>query len=176
MSSIGFTTETGREAGRRGSHARWGFKLDIERFWEKVDTTSQDCWEWQANRDSKNYGRFRLTSARRPVLAHRFAYEDVMGHISKGSLVLHKCDNPPCVNPKHLYLGTHLDNRRDAYVRGRQWQGLQANFGWGEKSEKTGNYVCKECHKGPNAKPLPTCPVGHQEYYLRNNPKNRLQN
>ena len=82
-----------------------------ERFWEKVDT-SGECWVWTANRDKDGYGRIGR------IRAHRFSYELHNGSIPSGAWVLHHCDNPPCVNPVHLYAGTVTDNNRDTVRRG----------------------------------------------------------
>lgn len=94
-----------------------------ERFWEKVDIRSKDeCWEWQAFvLDSHNlagYGRFKFTSGN-VEYAHRVSWKLTYGEISSGLKVLHKCDNPPCVNPNHLFLGTLKDNSQDMVSKGR---------------------------------------------------------
>lgn len=88
------------------------------RFWSKVEKHGPDeCWEWQAYTGSKGYGTFKVDG--KTLLAHRFSYEIVNGPIKGGLFVRHKCDNPRCVNPKHLELGTHADNMRDMVERGR---------------------------------------------------------
>lgn len=89
-----------------------------ERFWSKVSTGEPThCWEWDAGRDQDGYGMFWLDG--RTHHASRIAYELTWGPIPDGRLVRHTCDNPPCVNPAHLILGTNLDNMRDAKERGR---------------------------------------------------------
>jgi len=89
----------------------------IERFWAKVDKTG-DCWEWTGARFHHGYGLF-YESASVRTRAHRFAYETLAGPIPPGVLVLHRCDNPPCVRPEHLFLGTQADNVADMIAKGR---------------------------------------------------------
>ena len=93
----------------------------IASFWEKVDRQTQgDCWRWKAFRNPMGYGMF---GVKRDVrLAHRIAYELTYGEIPEGMCVLHRCDNPSCVNPSHLYLGTRTDNNRDKLLRGRVYR------------------------------------------------------
>ena len=84
----------------------------IQRFWRKVNKAGEDeCWEWMAHKDKRGYGRYAFQRSIRA--AHRVAYELCKGTIPSGKIVMHSCDNPPCVNPKHLKVGTHSDNSRD---------------------------------------------------------------
>lgn len=96
---------------------------DIERFWTKVQKTD-DCWLWIGGRFTKRgeYGQFHLLVNGKKVKAraHRVSYEMEHGPIPEGMDVLHKCDRPPCVNPRCLFLGTPLDNTRDMIAKGRQ--------------------------------------------------------
>lgn len=94
---------------------------DIVRFWKKVKKASDDeCWVWKAScRDG--YGQVRIEKVLRS--AHRVAYELTYGEIEGDLQVLHECDNRPCCNPKHLFLGTLLDNMKDRNKKGRQVSG-----------------------------------------------------
>lgn len=98
---------------------------DIQRFWTKVDT-SGDCWVWKGGRSPSGYGMF--TVKRRNTRAHRVSYMIAHGPIPDGMCVLHRCDNPPCINPKHLFLGTDLDNVRDRDAKGRTATGERNGF------------------------------------------------
>jgi len=89
-----------------------------KRFWEKVAAGDPDeCWEWQGSRHPFGYGTINVQ--RRPVTAHRIAYQFAHGDVPAGLYVLHHCDNPPCVNPAHLFLGTAKDNTEDMMAKGR---------------------------------------------------------
>lgn len=83
---------------------------------------SGDCWTWQAKTERAGYGLFR-DSPTSWALAHRYSYELHHGPIPEGLIVLHSCDNPSCVNPAHLSLGTHQDNSDDMVSKGRHRQG-----------------------------------------------------
>jgi len=86
-----------------------------ERFWGKVDK-SKECWLW-LGATTEGYGQFGI--GRKNVHAHRFAYEVTYGKIPEGLFILHKCDNPSCVRPDHLFCGTNQENMQDAYDKGR---------------------------------------------------------
>lgn len=79
------------------------------------------CWEWQATLDSYGYGRFGRSPREK---AHRVSYRTFVGLIPDGMSVCHTCDNPKCINPMHLWLGTPGDNNRDKTIKGRHRNGM----------------------------------------------------
>ncbi len=87
----------------------------FRRFFEPL--SDSQCWEWQGARRSSGHGMFGMNGSQ--VAASRFALEQVTGPPEPGMLACHRCDNPPCVNPKHLYWGTFQDNANDAVARSR---------------------------------------------------------
>lgn len=116
------------------------------RFWNKVDIKSlHECWEWTGAKRKHGYGKImvedgiRSSGKRRQkdISAHRVSYMIHYGPIPKGFCICHTCDNPGCVNPNHLFLGTLADNNRDMRNKGRQ--------AWGKKVSHPGE-------KNPSAK------------------------
>lgn len=92
-------------------------KADV--FKEKMKPMPNGCIEWTGNIDTTGYGRFGFDQ--KILLAHRVSWVLFKGEIPKDMCILHKCDNPPCVNPEHLFLGDRGENARDMAKKGRQW-------------------------------------------------------
>lgn len=106
------------------------------RFWPNV-IRGRDCWLWTGAVNSHGYGRLRSGEDRSVLRAHRVSWELHFGPIPDGLFVLHYCDNPPCVRPDHLFLGTNTDNLRDASKKGRTGPQLHPERYQGENGHRT---------------------------------------
>ena len=105
-------------------YMKYDIKQQIKRFWTKVDVPNdweehpEKCWEWTDYIRPKMAGNFTVCDVL--IVHYRFAYELYYGPIPPGMLVCHKCDNPACCNPNHLFLGSHQDNADDMKNKNRQ--------------------------------------------------------
>ena len=100
------------------------FNIDeklMKRFWDKVDIRSQsDCWNWNASSDKQGYGQFATYSNGRMKNNKAHRVSALLANMNiEGLCVCHTCDNPKCVNPNHLFVGTQLDNMRDKVFKGK---------------------------------------------------------
>lgn len=126
----------------------------VSRFWAKVNKTDT-CWLWTASTSRHGYGNYQLDG--RPIRAHRLSYYLGKGPIASNLSVCHHCDTPACVNPAHLFLGSHTENMRDCIAKGRH-SGLPERAkkthclkGHAFTSENTmratkGGQACRTCH------------------------------
>lgn len=145
-----------------------------QRFWAKVDRSggSDACWPWTARKHRFGYGLIRADSGGLTLRAHRVSWELTNGPIPEGTgyhgtCVLHRCDNPRCVNPAHLFLGTAADNSHDMSQKGRAWRPTGQRNGGGRRNRakthclrghpyshdntyfaRNGGRLCRACHKG----------------------------
>lgn len=86
--------------------------------WNNKFVVSPGCWNWARGKDLDGYGAYRINGIQKK--AHRYSYELYVGPIPDGLVVMHSCDNPSCVNPDHLSLGTNAGNQADKVKKGRQ--------------------------------------------------------
>jgi hypothetical protein len=89
----------------------------FDRLFDKTSVQENGCWNFTGRLNHKGYGE--IWDGKKRALAHRLAYLLCVDDIPTGMLVLHNCDNPSCVNPKHLFLGTNQDNMNDMVRKGR---------------------------------------------------------
>lgn len=122
----------------------------MERFIEKIDT-SGSCWLWKSALHHSGYGLFGMDG--RMQTASRVAYKLLVGPIPPDMCVLHACDNPRCVKPSHLFLGTQLENMRDMTTKGRNHETKKTHCPRGHAYTKLNTYLspskkgrtCREC-------------------------------
>lgn len=146
-----------------------------QRFWTKVDTSNgpDACWPWIAStfRERRGYGKFQAGTSRetaRIVYAHRYAWELAnRSEIPPGMFACHRCDNPVCCNPRHIFIGTPADNMRDMSDKGRSYYQLReaCKHGHPWTPENTTYYVSKRSGKN-----IRRCRACRHEEYLRGLP------
>lgn len=137
---------------------RWPERTDKERFFEKVEQPANGsaCWIWTASRNSYGYGNFFYDG--RVQQAHRVSLKLFRNTDAGELLVCHRCDNPRCVNPDHLFLGTHTDNARDKMKKGRHTGANKTHCKNGHPLSGDNLYVhptsharvCRECQRWNN--------------------------
>lgn len=110
-----------------------------ERIMSRVRKCKSGCWEWTGASSNEGYGRVKV--AGKLESPHRLMWEEENGPIPDGLWILHDCDNPPCVNPAHLFLGTRSDNMLDASKKGRT-RGERPER---RTREKNGKVQCCRC-------------------------------
>lgn len=120
----------------------------VARFWAKVDRLSVgECWPWKGSRHPKGYGRIRVGGKYGELISsHRVSWEIAHGRmVPEGKQVCHSCDNPPCCNPDHLWLGSNADNVADKVSKGRQARNVvDVPYETRARGERGGNSKLKE--------------------------------
>jgi hypothetical protein len=170
-----------------GRNPRARLQDPVANWWKKVDVRGPDeCWPWKRSCTPNGYGKHQVGLGgheQRHVSAHRFGYEVLVGPIPEGMYVCHRCDNPPCCNPSHWFLGTPKDNNDDKVAKGRHarvWgrplnRSRQTHCHCGHElsgdnlklNPKTGHRSCRTCEranqkryyekKGPKPRPIIEC-------------------
>lgn len=136
----------------------------FERFFNNIEFFDKDkCWEWTASKDKNGYGKFYANG--KHIRAHRYSYMAAIGPIGDGLFVCHSCDNPSCVNPDHLFIGTPLDNMRDKVSKGRL-----RNQNMDKKNCKRGHpFSGENLVKLPFTKGKRICRICYEAYYKKRN-------
>lgn len=101
----------------------------LEQRWSHYTSKGPICWEWTGSKDANGYGRLNINN--RPILAHRLSWELHFHEISSDQHVLHRCDNPGCVRPDHLFLGDQVANNADMVAKGRFSPGVSRGIDHG---------------------------------------------
>jgi hypothetical protein len=116
---------------------------EFERFTNKI-TKTDTCWTWTGAIYRGGYGHFRrkVDGKWKMYKTHRYSYEYYHGPIPEGKIILHSCDNPACVNPNHLSVGTHKENTGQCIARGRKVFGINPNH----RSHSQLCYAIREYH------------------------------
>lgn len=135
---------------------------------------NEHCIEWSGSRFASGYGRFK--SHGQTIRAHRWAWEKFFGLIPAGLMVCHRCDNPPCINPLHLFLGTCKDNLADMSRKGRSVNQKKTHCRYGHSLEgvrpgSDGRRTCNLCHVRKESerwwRDLNASRARSREYYAR---------
>ena len=118
-----------------------GFWRSMERFYSKA-IEQGDCIVWTAAKNVEGYGRFHYSG--KFWMAHRLSWTLEIGEIPDGMHVLHKCDNPPCINVNHLFLGTNSDNVADKVSKNRQARNYKTHCKNGHEYKKENTLIRKQ--------------------------------
>ena len=138
---------------RRRDWPEYAARLTPERvrdFWSHVTIGGpNECWPWKGATRQKGYGNFALFgTGKGSAASHRIAYGLANGGTPRDMDVLHRCDNPPCCNHAHLFLGTQLDNIRDMIEKGRNYQHRKTHCRQGHPFTPDNTYLCPRKGRG----------------------------
>lgn len=114
----------------------------MNNFHSKYTLSNTGCWEWNGYLNKGGYGKIKIN--KKTISAHRYSYTIHKGEIEGSLIVCHSCDNPKCVNPGHLFLGTHADNTHDSQNKGRR--PLTPHPSESYYAQGCRCFDCKKCH------------------------------
>jgi hypothetical protein len=133
-----------------------------EKLLSKIIKT-KECWIWTGHKNHKGYGVLWDSKSKKLKRTHRLSFETFNGKIKDKLHVLHRCDNPSCINPLHLFLGTNSDNQKDAVKKGRHWHSNKKYCAKGHPYSGNNLYLRKQGYR--------ECKVCMKESWTKNNKK-----
>jgi hypothetical protein len=133
--------------------------LFLKRLWTRTEVNLRGCMFWTGSTNSDGYGKISFQG--KPVLLHRWIYEQRHGAIPKGILICHRCDTPQCWNVEHLFAGTSQDNLRDCAMKGRHTNGSKKNCRRGHEYTPE-NTLITDAGKGRKRRACKRCAVINQ--------------
>lgn len=137
--------ESTSKLGLKVHRSRVHLNTVTDRFWDKVNKKGKfDCWEWEGATGRLGYGQFKYKGENKR--SHRFIFSYFFDINLEEKHILHNCDNPPCVNPQHLYIGNHEINMRDKSIRNRMSDRRGENNNFSELSEEDVEEIYKKRH------------------------------
>jgi len=147
------------------------YNITMDRFWNKVDKTDS-CWLWTGAKSSSGYGHLNIN--KKTIKAHRFSYEMHFGKFDLNKIILHSCDNPLCVNPAHLSLGTKKDNGADMASKNRAYNQKKTHCPKGHEYTEENTYVFISPSTNKSRRQCRQCMTKWESYNRWNKTKRKM--